>query len=223
MRCPAHPCSIATSLTVLWLAVIGPAAAVTPEQLTGDYTLDTLDINYGGSFPPPVDEGDFPTLSGYLSATGTALVFEHAGQDNRNFNTYRHLTAGRYQLSGSSATVTRADGAAVNVQVSMPNADSVVVSGVGVDGNSQAYNYTYRFTRDADYYTQAELDAAVSDATEGLLTPAACDQMIADAVSQATDGLLTQAQCNQQVDAAVADALANVEPVRVPIVIPIGD
>jgi hypothetical protein len=210
---------------VLLLVMSAPVGAVTPEALTGDYTLVALDIDYGGSFPPAVDETDFPTLNGYLSATGMTLVFEHAGQDDVNFNTYSQITAGQYQLSGNTATVTRAGGAAVEVQIVMPNANTVEVTGSGVTVNNppQSYNYTYRFTRDETYYTQAALDAAVAEATAGLLSPAACDQMIADAVAEATAGLLSPETCGKMIDDAVADALANVEPVRVPVVIPIGD
>ena len=195
---------IAPTGTVLLLVLSGAALAVTPEELTGDYTLVALQIDYGSTFPPAVDENDFPSLSGYFSATGVALVYEHAGMDRVNNNTYGHFTAGQYQLSGNIATITRADGTAVGVQIAMPDSDTVEVPGVGVTVNIplQTYNYTYRYARDATYYTQAALDAAVTEATEGLLSPETCDQMIDDAVDEALD---------------------NVEPVRVPIVIPIGD
>lgn len=165
------------------LSAAGSAFAVTPEALVGDYTLTALDINYGGSFPPPIDENDFPTVSGYLSATAAALVFEHYGQDNVSFTIYEHIVAGTYELVGNTATVARANGGTTNVEISMPNANTVVVTGIGLDSNKQFYNYTYRYSRDAVYFTQEALDAAIISATEGLFSQEELDAAVEEAIS----------------------------------------
>jgi hypothetical protein len=170
------------------------AFAVTPEELMGDYTLTGIDINYEGIFPPPLDESDFPTVSGYFSATTAALIFEHFGQDNVNNNVYDNVVGGAYQLSGNTATVARASGATLDVGISMPNKNTLVVTGVGRDSNNQPYNYAYRYSRDAVYFTQDALD---------------------DAVESATAGLFTQ----EELDTAVEDALANVKPRVIPIIL----
>lgn len=186
--------SFVASICAAVIAVTGSAFAVTPEELMGDYTLIGIDINYSGSFPPAIDENDFLTVSGYLSATTAALVYEHAGQDNVNRNIYRHITAGTYQISGNSLSVVRADGGAVAVQISMPNEDTVVMTGVGRDSNDQLYNYAYRYSRDTVYFTQEALDGAIESATDGLYT-------------------------QEELDSAVEDALSNVKPRVVPIIL----
>ena len=172
-----------------------PALAVTPEELQGDFVLTALTIDYGG-FPPTIDEDDFTTLTGYFSATGKALLYEHSGQDNRNFTIYRQRTAGNYQVSGSAATVSDATGPVANITLQMPSSATLIVIGTGVDSNSQTYQYTYEFTREETYYSQEQLDEAIEDVTADLFT-------------------------QEQVDAAVAEALENVEPKAV--VIPLFD
>jgi hypothetical protein len=196
----------------------GPATALEPTDIAGDYALAALDIDYGGTFPPPVDEGDFSTLAGYLSATSAGVVYEMTGQDTVNFNTYDLLVAGRFEISGTTVTVRRANATGVNVTMSMPNANTLVVQGVALDSNRQAYNYTLRFSRLEHCYTQQQLDDAVADATADLYT----QQELDDAVAAATADLYTQAELDAAVQAAL-DSCPEPETIRVPVVIPLMD
>jgi len=150
-------------LLLLAAVMASPALAVTPEELQGDFVLTALTIDYGG-FPPTIDGDDFTTLTGYFSATGKALLYEHSGQDNRNFTIYRQRTAGNYQVSGSAAIVSDATGPVANITLLMPSSATLIVIGTGADSNSQTYQYTYEFTREETYYSQEQLDAAVDAA-----------------------------------------------------------
>lgn len=186
--------AFAAAVCVFSILVMSSASAATPEDLAGDYRLTTIDINYGGSFPPPLNQGDFSSNVGYFSTTANALVFEHTGQARTTFTVYRNIVAGTYRINGSTVVVSRADGSATNVSISMPNEDTVVLAGVARDSNNASYNYVYRYRRTESYYTQEALDEAVSSATEGCFS-------------------------QEDVDAAVNKALANAKPKVVPIII----
>jgi hypothetical protein len=174
-----------------------PAGAITPEELTGDYRLTAVDIDYG-NFPPPVDTADFRWLDGYLSATGAVLVFDWYGVIDDGTE-YEQEEEGRYTLSGSQLVLTDAEGKTAPFGLAMPDPDTVVVTGSDTNAFGM-FDYRYEFTREATYYNQAQLDAAIADATAGLYTQA-------------------------ELDAAVQAALDSVEPevIRQPVIIPLLD
>jgi hypothetical protein len=188
----------AIALGAMLVAAALPAGAVTPEELTGDYRLSAVDIDYG-NFPPPVDTGDFMLLRGYLAATGTVLVFDWFGIANGTTE-YEQEEEGRYTLSGSRLVLTDAEGLTTEFGLAMPDADTVVLTGSARDDNNNVFDFTYEFVREATYYNQAQLDAAIADATAGLYTQA-------------------------ELDAAVQAALDSVEPevIRQPVIIPLLD
>jgi hypothetical protein len=171
-------------LLLVAVGLSAPTWAVTEEELQGDYELTELDINYGVGvvFPPPIDEGDFSPLTGYFSATARTLVFEHIGQASSTFTVYLQRTAGAYELSGAVATVPRLIGDPLTIGLQMPSSDTLIVTGSAFDSNDQAYDYTYKFSRLETYYTQAQLDDAVEEATADCFTQEEVDEAIEEAL-----------------------------------------
>jgi hypothetical protein len=186
-------------LAALTLIAAPLAGAVTPEELTGDYRLAAIDIDYGLVFPPSIDTNDFTRLDGYLAATGAIMVFDWFGIARGT--EYEQQEEGRYTLSGSRLVLTDAEGLTTNLDVAMPNANTVVLTGVARDDfQNLDFEFRYQFAREATYFNQAQLDAAIADAIAGLFTQA-------------------------ELDAAVQEALDSVEPevIRQPVVIPLLD
>lgn len=196
---PRHRVRAMLAGIALALLAAVPASAVTPEELTGDYRLTAIMIDYKKVSPPPLDAGDFARLDGYLAATGSVLVFNWFGIA-AGFE-YEREEQGRYAISGSRIVLTDAEGQTTALEIAMPDTDTVVLTGQDYDEFQRLdFDFTYEFTREATYYNQAQLDAAVA---------------------AATDGLYTQAE----LDAAVQAALDAFEPkvIHQPIVIPLMD
>lgn len=187
------------AMTALALTVAAPAGAVTPGELAGDYRLVEIDIDYGLVFPPPIDTGDFTLLDGYLAATGTVLVFDWFGIARGD--EYEQEAEGRYAIAGSRIVLTDAEGLTTGFGIAMPDADTVVLTGSAFDDNqNNDFDFRYEFTREARYYDQAQLDAAIAEATADLYT-------------------------QDELDTAVQEALDAFEPkvIHQPVVIPLGE
>jgi hypothetical protein len=174
-----------------FIVTSAPSYALTAEDLIGDWLLTSFRLTYPG-YGVTLTEADFSSYAGRASLTGAAGTVELGGTYQGVF--YWQWGTGFYVVSGDCATFSVIGESSDTICFQLQGSDSIIATGDTFDPYGDYYQYRYVFVKTKSYYTQAQLNQAVADATANTYTQA-------------------------ELDAAVADAEANVKPKVIPIIL----
>jgi hypothetical protein len=226
----------------LIFATTQPAFALTADDLLGEYHLVGFTMSMLDSPYLTVTDRDCSNVTGRLSMTSKALTMEMGGYyTNAQYGIYSlnldSYQCGFYTVMGAgNLSVSIRGGTRKSVQISYRNGiftgtwyDSIYVS-------NQPYTVeiTFRFAKDAVYYTKEVLNSrvtqAVREAREGLYTQeelfVAVENATSDmytqeelswAIANATEGLFTESEVHSQL-AHVLDQTINLKGDVAPLV-----
>ena len=163
---------ITTILSLIILICSSNVYAFTNTDLMGEYSLVGFTIQYPEY--PLITQADASSFSGRASITTKGFVVEMDGYISGTH--VQHYNCAFYTISGNRISASIAGGGSGYIDVQL-SGDSLITSGYDYDGYGDYFDYTYTWTKNESYYTQGQIDQAVSDLNQTL---SGKDQTISD-------------------------------------------